>query len=84
MFLKRCHRSYAADGGRTDGGEDAGEAEVVNCVEREQVEEELFLLLLAAQEGITLVQIPVETEQHVLHQHELGGWHARKKPLSLQ
>lgn len=32
----------------TDGGEDAGEAEVVDGVEREQVEEELLLLLLAA------------------------------------
>lgn len=42
----------------TDGGEDAGEAEVVDGVERQQVEEELLLLLLAAQEGVALVQLP--------------------------
>lgn len=39
----------------TDGGEDAGKAEVVDCVEREQVEEELLFLLLTAQEGVALV-----------------------------
>lgn len=44
----------------TNGGEDAGEAEVVDGVEREQVEEELLLLLLAAQEGVALVQLPEE------------------------
>lgn len=43
----------------TDGGEDVGEAEVVDGVERQQVEEELLLLLLTAQEGVTLVQLPV-------------------------
>lgn len=43
----------------TDGGEDACEAEVVDSVEREQVEEKLLLLLLAAQEGVPLVQLPV-------------------------
>lgn len=43
----------------TDGGEDVGEAEVVDGVERQQVEEELLLLLLAAQEGVTLVQLSV-------------------------
>lgn len=55
--------SCAAEGELTDGGEDAGEAEVVNSVEREQVEEELLLLLLAAQEGVTLVQLPVGKPQ---------------------
>lgn len=48
-----------ADRELTDGGEDAGEAEVVDGVEREQVEEELLFLLLAAQEGVALVQLPV-------------------------
>lgn len=43
----------------TDGGEDVGEAEVVHRVEGEQVIEELLLLIIAAQEGITLVQLPV-------------------------
>lgn len=43
----------------TDGGEDAGKAEVVDSVEREQVEEELLLLFLTAQEGVTFVQLPV-------------------------
>lgn len=47
-----------SEGQLTDGGEDAGEAEVVDGVERQQVEEELLLLLLTAQEGVTLVQIP--------------------------
>lgn len=48
-----------ADGKLTDGGEDTGEAEVVNCIEGEQVEEELLLLLLTPQEGVTFVQLPV-------------------------
>lgn len=39
----------------TDGGKDAGKAKVVDCVEREQVEEELLFLLLTAQEGVALV-----------------------------
>lgn len=43
----------------TDGGEDVGEAEVVHRIEGEQVIEELLLLIIAAQEGITLVQLPV-------------------------
>lgn len=43
----------------TDGGEDVGEAEVVHRVEGEQVIEELLLLIIAAQKGITLVQLPV-------------------------
>lgn len=42
----------------TDGGEHAGEAEVVNGVKGQQMEEELLLLLLTAQEGIALVQLP--------------------------
>lgn len=44
-----------ADRELTDSGEDAGKAEVVDCVEREQVEEELLFLLLTAQEGVALV-----------------------------
>jgi len=46
----------------TDGGEDAGEAEVVGGVERQQVEQELLLLLLRAQEGVALVQLPVDEQ----------------------
>lgn len=48
----------------TDGGEDAGEAEVVDGVEGQQVEEELLLLLLTAQEGVALVQLP-GTQTHI-------------------
>lgn len=44
-----------ADRELTDGGEDAGKAEVVDCIEREQVEEELLFLFLTAQEGVALV-----------------------------
>lgn len=47
----------------TDGCEDVGEAEVVHCIEGEQVIEELLLLVIAAQEGITLVQLPVRQSQ---------------------
>lgn len=54
----------AADGELTDGGENAGEAEIVDGVEREQVEEELLLLLLTSQEGVALVQLPVDTAHH--------------------
>lgn len=57
--LNRGQRSYAVDEGElTDGGEDAGEAEVVDGVKREQMEKKLLLLLLAAQEGIALVKLP--------------------------
>ena len=41
--------------GLTDSGEDAGEAEVVNSIEGELVEQELFFLLFTAQEGVALV-----------------------------
>lgn len=61
--MNRGERSHAADGQLTDGGEDTGEAEVVNGVEGEQVEEELLLLLLTAQEGIMLVELPVAHTQ---------------------
>lgn len=64
LWLIRGQRSCAAEGELTNGGEDAGEAEVVDSVEREQVEEELLLLLLTAQEGVTLVQLPVDTSYH--------------------
>lgn len=46
--LSRGWRRCVSEGELTDGGENAGEAEVVDGVEREQVEEELLLLLLAA------------------------------------
>lgn len=68
MNRNRGQRSCAADRELTDGGEDAGEAEVVDGVEREQVEEELLLLLLTAQEGVTLVQLPVDRAHHRLGQ----------------
>lgn len=61
---------YAANGQLTDGGEDAGEAEVVNSIEREQVEEELLLFLLISQEGVTLVQLPAAQKKP---SHQLLG-----------
>lgn len=61
--MARGHRLCVADGKLTDGGEDTGEAEVVNSIEREQMEEELLLLLLTAQEGVTFVQLPVAVSQ---------------------
>lgn len=56
----------------TDGGEDVGEAEVVDGVERQQVEEELLLLLLTAQEGVTLVQLSVAQSTTPPGQARLG------------
>lgn len=61
--MARSQRLCVADGKLTDGGEDTGEAEVVNSIEREQMEEELLLLLLTAQEGVTFVQLPVAVSQ---------------------
>ena len=51
----------------TDGGENAGEAEIVHGVQTQQVKEELLLLLLTAQECIALIQLPVETRTHSTH-----------------
>lgn len=50
----------------TDSCEDIGEAEVVNGIEREEVIEELLLLIITAQEGIALVQLSVREE--AIHQ----------------
>ena len=51
-------RRWGSVGLLTDGGEDIGEAEVIHGAEREEVVEELLLLVVAAQEGIALVQLP--------------------------
>lgn len=48
----------------TDGGEDTGETEVVDSVEGEQVKQELLLLLLTAQEGVALIQLPGNHTAH--------------------
>lgn len=47
--------------GRTYGGEDAGKAEVVHCIQAQEMKEKLFLFLFAAQEGVPLVQLSVGT-----------------------
>lgn len=51
----------------TDSCEDVGEAEVVHRIEGEQVIEELLLLIITAQEGITLVQLPVRGKTSTHH-----------------
>lgn len=43
----------------TDSCEDIGEAKVINGIEREEVIEELLLLVITAQEGIALVQLSI-------------------------
>lgn len=53
----------------TDGCEDVGEAEVVHCIEGEQVIEELLLFIITAQEGVTLVQLPVRQDKTSKHQN---------------
>lgn len=45
--------------GLTDGGEDAGEAEIVHSVERQQVEQELLSFFLKEQERVRFIQLPV-------------------------
>lgn len=50
----------------TDSCEDIGEAKVINGIEREEVIEELLLLVVTAQEGIALVQLSVGEE--AIHQ----------------
>jgi len=54
-----CRQCAVWAGSLTDGGEDVGEAEVVHGVEGQQVVEELFLLVVAAQESVALVQFSV-------------------------
>lgn len=46
------------EGTPTDGGEDVGEAEVVDGVEGEEVVEKLLLLVVAAEESVPFVQFP--------------------------
>lgn len=46
----------------TDSCEDIGEAKVIDGIEREEVIEELLLLVITAQEGIALVQLSVGEE----------------------
>lgn len=50
----------------TDSCEDIGEAKVIDGIEREEVIEELLLLVVTAQEGIALVQLSVGEE--AIHQ----------------
>lgn len=50
----------------TDSCEDIGEAKVIDGIEREEVIEELLLLVITAQEGIALVQLSVREE--AIHQ----------------
>lgn len=47
---------------RTDGGEGAGEAEVVHCVQTQQMEKKLLLLFFTPQKGVALIQLPVDTK----------------------
>lgn len=55
-----------ASGVLTDSCEDIGEAKVIDGIEREEVIEELLLLVITAQEGIALVQLSVREE--AIHQ----------------
>lgn len=50
----------------TDSCEDIGEAKVIDGIEREEVIEELLLLVVTAQEGIAFVQLSVREE--AIHQ----------------
>lgn len=47
----------------TDRGEDVGETEVIDGVERQQMIEKLFLLIIAAQKGVTLIELPATKER---------------------
>lgn len=42
----------------TNCGEDVGKAEVVHSVEREEMVEELLLLIITAQESVALIEFP--------------------------
>ena len=66
MVMLRLDRGYV-EVLLTDGGEDTGETKVVDCVEGEQVKQELLLLLLTAQEGVALIQLPGNATTHINH-----------------
>ena len=51
----------------TDRGEAACEAEVVHCVEGQQVEQELLPLLLTQQERMRLVELPGGRDVNILY-----------------
>lgn len=50
---------------RTDGGEDAGEAEIVHSVEGEQVEQKLLPFFLTEEERMRLIQLPVRGKKEI-------------------
>lgn len=62
----RTKRLEGSTGLLTDSCEDIGEAEVIDGIERQEVIEELLLLIVTAQEGIALVQLSVGEE--AIHQ----------------
>lgn len=62
MSLGQLHQAALRRAVLTDSCEDIGEAKVIDGIEREEVIQELLLLVIAAQEGISLVQLPVGEE----------------------
>lgn len=62
--------------GLTNGGEGTREAEVVDGIEGEKVVEELLPLILTAQEGIALVQLPAgHRDTQPVGSHQTGRGH---------
>lgn len=61
LVCTSVHLCVSLSLGRTYGGEDAGKAEVVHCIQAQEMKEKLFFFLFAPQEGIPLVQLPVGT-----------------------
>lgn len=51
----------------TNCGEDIGKAEVVHSVEREEMVEELLLLIITAQESIALIEFPSKKQPNTLN-----------------
>lgn len=49
----------------TDGCKDVGETEVINSVKGQEVVEKLLLLIVTAEEGVSLVQFPERTKKIV-------------------
>lgn len=51
----------------TNCGEDVGKAEVVHSVKREEMVEELLLLIITAQESVALIEFPSNKYSQMLN-----------------
>lgn len=63
----------------TNCGKDVGKAEVVHSVEREEMVEELLLLIITAQESVALIEFPSNKYNRIHYTIQYKPKHKRFK-----